>query len=318
MHRGRRVDQVIDRVPPNGPQRQPDQQRAHGVDRLGPLRSEATGRQPRVEDRGGDPHLDVAALRVAGGRGDPRLRQPHDRDRHPAGTGEQQALLHHELAPRVADQPGRQHRPHQRDVRRRLVLDPQPRERPREVAEVLREHPHRRRVHDVLDPPRQRQLQHVSETARVHLADRRVRRHQVEIRRQVVHGVDRAGQLLELVAVQPELRLANVPGMRDDPRGERVVPDLRRQHGPPDPLEPVVRPGRAHQAVHRQFRGLPQQVGEHEPPDEPRRPGQEHGREPVRRDGRRERPCRGQPPDRALQELQVLLTLCGQARVRVG
>ena len=300
-------------------QREPDEGLADSVDRLGPRRLEPGRRQAGVEDRRGDPDLDVGALSEAGGGGDPRLRQAHDRDGHPARAGEQQALLGHELAPRVADKAGRQHRPHQGDVGHRLILDAQPGELAGEVGEVLREDAHRRGVDDVLDPPGQRQLQDGCEAAGVGLAHRRVRRHQVKVGGQVVDRVHLAGQPREVLLGQAEQRLADVPGPYPDPLAERVLPDLGGRHPLPDPVQATRRavrrgPGSARPGWSRS----PQQFREHEPPDEPRRAGQEHGREAVRGDRRPGRRGRRQVTDGALQELQVLLALRGKARVRGG
>ena len=75
----------------------------------------------------------------------------------------------------------------------------------------------------------------------------------------MIDSVDVRAEVVEVGARQAESRLDDVPCANVDARGEVIVPDLRVFHARAQPVEPLVRTRRPHEAVHLQAGVMRQQ-----------------------------------------------------------
>ena len=144
------VDALIEDVLPPGIGRDAGPDPAQGIDGVVlPLKREAARHHLHVGNRGIQAHDGVVRLGEARASPD-GLRQALNRRRQTGLACEQHALLGDQLAPRIPGHPQREHSLHVGEVRLRLMADAGVGELVGEVAEVLREHPHRRGVEQVL------------------------------------------------------------------------------------------------------------------------------------------------------------------------
>ena len=180
-------------------------------------------------------------------------RQTEDRHRQTCPMGEQQALLGHEFAPGIAEEPQRENPFHAGEVRLHLIPDAVSGKLSREGAKVLREHTHGGGVEQVLVASTQTQLQGVANAVNIDLADGGVGRCEGQIGGKMVDGVCAVTQRVIVRFGKAESGFRDVTDHRVDTRFKRLIPDFSLLQGSAEALGTMFDIFRPDDAVHRQI-----------------------------------------------------------------